>query len=172
MSAEILSVSGHMMGEKSCPTGAELLIRPGPRGPVLYRKDTPMATYTSMGRSNHFSVRDLQKLKDLVVGTGIELQQEGESQVVLLDTEGTDWMICGQDCEDDIYLPDVIAEYLEPGEVVVFQSIGNERFRYLGGHSVAVSSEGKQVWIHLSDIYAAAAKEFGVDASTISLAEY
>ncbi len=132
-----------------------------------------MATYTSMGRTNHFSVRDLQKLKGLVVGTGIELhQQEGENQVVLLDMEGTDWMISSEDCEDDIYLPDVIAQHLLPGEVVVFQSIGNEKLRYLGGNSVAVNSDGEQVWVHLSDIYAAAAKKFGIDRSSISLAEY
>jgi len=126
-----------------------------------------------MGRTNHFSVRDLQKLKGLVVGTGIELhQQEGENQVVLLDMEGTDWMISSEDCEDDIYLPDVIAQHLLPGEVVVFQSIGNEKLRYLGGNSVAVNSDGEQVWVHLSDIYAAAAKKFGIDRSSISLAEY
>ena len=98
-----------------------------------------MATYTSMGRTNYFAVRDshLQALKDLVVGTGIELDEEGENTVVLLDTEGCGWMICRGDCDDDIYLPDVIGEYLQPGEVVVFQSIGSEKFRYLAGDSVA-----------------------------------
>ena len=133
-----------------------------------------MATYTSMGRTNYFAVRDshLQALKDLVVGTGIELDEEGENTVVLLDTEGCGWMICREDCDDDIYLPDVIGEYLQPGEVVVFQSIGSEKFRYLAGDSVACNDKGEQVWVHLSDIYAAAAAAFGVEQSKISIDEY
>jgi len=131
-----------------------------------------MATYTSMGRTNHFAVRDLQKLKDIVDGTGIELCQEGETSVVLLDTDGTDWTIFTEDGEDEIYLPDVISQHLQPGEVAVFQSIGNEKFRYLSGHSVAVNSDGQQVWVRLSDIYTAAANAFGVDSATITVAEY
>lgn len=132
-----------------------------------------MATYVSMGRSNHFRVRDVQALKELVSGTGIELQEEGaDNTVVLLDIEGTDWLICSEDCEDDIYLPDVIAEHLHPGEVAVFQSIGNEKFRIVGGHSVAVNSDGEQVWVHLSDIYKKAAEHFGIAPDAISLAEY
>lgn len=131
-----------------------------------------MATYTSIGRTNYFAVRDLPALENLLADTGIDLQHEGENRVVLLDGDGTDWEIYSEDGEERVYLPDVIAQHLQPGEVAVFQSIGNEKFRYLGGHSVAVNSDGKQVWVRLSDIYSAAAQEFGVDASTISLAEY
>ena len=132
-----------------------------------------MATFVSMGRTNQFAVRDLQALTNLLADTGIELHhQEGENTVVLLDIWGCGWMICGEDNDDDIYLPDVISEHLQPGEIAVFQSIGNEKYRYLAGESIACDSKGEQVWIHLSDIYAAAAKAFGVEQSTIALAEY
>lgn len=131
-----------------------------------------MATFTSMGRTNHFSVRDIQALEALVAGTGIELQRESDNSVVLLDIWGCGWIICGEDCQDDTYLPDVISEHLQPGEVAVFQSIGNEKYRYLAGESVACNDKGEQVWVQLSDIYAAAANAFGVDLSTISIAEY
>jgi len=125
-----------------------------------------------MGRTNHFAVRDVQTLQSLVDGTGIEVSPEGENTVVLLDTEGTDWMIYPEDDGDEIYLPDVIHEYLQPGEICVFQSIGNEKFRYITGHSVAVSSDGDQVWVRLSDIYEAAAAKFGINPNSISVAEY
>jgi hypothetical protein len=131
-----------------------------------------MATYVSMGRTNHFAVRDVQALQSLVDGTGIELFPEGENVVVLLDTDGTDWMIYPEDGEDEIYLPDVIHEHLQPGEICIFQSIGNEKFRFVAGHSVAVSSDGEQVWVRLSDIYEAAAVKFGANPNSISPAEY
>ncbi len=105
-------------------------------------------------------------------GTGIEVEEEADNTVVLLDIEGTDWLICSEECEDDIYLPDVIAEHLHPGEVAVFQSIGNEKFRYLSGYSVACDANGEQVWVNLSDIYQRAAEQFEVDRAAISLAEY
>lgn len=151
--------------ESDDPAGSA---RPGPR----QGRTTTVATYVSMGRSNHFRVRDVQPLKELVSGTGIEVEEEADNTVVLLDIEGTDWLICSEDCEDDIYLPDVIAEHLQPGEVAVFQSIGNEKFRVLGGHSVAVNSDGEQVWVYLSDIYKKAAEHFGIAPEAISLAEY
>lgn len=131
-----------------------------------------MANYVSMGRTNRFTVRDVQELQQLLHCSGIELDHEGGNTVVLLDIEGCGWTICGESWDDDIYLPDVISGYLQPGEVAVFQSIGHEKFRYLAGDSVACNARGEQVWVHLNDIYATAAAAFGIDQSSISIAEY
>lgn len=133
-----------------------------------------MATYTSLGRTNHFAVKDLDAFRALISDSGIELEVvvEKDNVVVLLDTDGSEWAMYPEDSDDCIYLYDVIAEHLPPGEVVIFQSVGNEKFRYLNGYSVACDAKGGQVWVHLSDIYDRAAEQFGVDRAAISLAEY
>lgn len=134
-----------------------------------------MATYTSVGRTNYFTVRDTAQLEKLLSGSGIEVvHQEGPGErVALLDAEGADWQIYTDDDDyDGIFLPDVISEHLAPGEIAVFQNVGHERMRYVGGQSVAVNAAGEQVVINLGDIYEQAAKAFGVDPRTISTATY
>ena len=131
-----------------------------------------MASYVSLGRTNHFAVRDLDAFQALVANYSFELEVEKDNVVILLDTDGSEWAAYPEDSDDCVYLYDVIAEHLQPGEVAVFQSVGNEKLRYVGGYSVAVSETGDQVWVHLSDIYQRAAEQFGVDRAAISLAEY
>lgn len=132
-----------------------------------------MANYTSVGRTNYFHVRNRAAVDDLLADSGIEIVSDtGRGGIALLDSEGTDWVVRSDDDDDDgIFLPDVIAEHLAPGEVVVFQCIGSERLRYLTGQSVAVNDKGEKVVVDISDIYARAAEVFGVDPSSITAAE-
>lgn len=131
-----------------------------------------MANYYSVGRTNYFTVRDTAVLEQLLSDSGIELEQGRDGSVVLLDGEGTGWSIYPEDSDEEIYLPDVIAGHLNPGQVAVFQSVGSEKLRYLGATAVAVNDRGEQVIVDLGDIYAAAAKAFDVPVSSISHAEY
>lgn len=131
-----------------------------------------MANYYSVGRTNYFAVRDTAALRKLLGDSGIELDTDSDGRVVLLDGEGTGWTIYDEDGDDEVFLPDVIAGHLEPGQVAVFQSVGSERLRYLGGTALAVNDGGDQVVVQLDDIYAAAAQAFGVPIGAISVAEY
>lgn len=133
-----------------------------------------MATFTGLGRTNYFRVRDTGRLEELLSGSGITVEHEAVGdRVVLLDAEGSDWTIYSDDDDyEGTWLPDVIAEHLAPGETAIFQSIGNEKLRFLSGYAVAVSASGEQVQIALDDIYDQAAARFGVPADTISRAIY
>lgn len=132
-----------------------------------------MATYTSLGRTNFFSVRDTSRLEELLTGSGIQIERDASGErIVLLDTEGNDWMIYSDDDDYGTLLPDVIAEHLQPGEIAIFQTIGHEKLRFLHGHAVAVSHTGQKVDLSTEDIYDQAAAAFGVPVHTISRAIY
>jgi hypothetical protein len=132
-----------------------------------------MATYESVGRTNYFAVRDVPALETLLSDSGIELVHEhGGSRVALIDGEGTDWMLRDDDSDDETFLPDVIADHLAAGQVAVFQRVGHEGMRYVVGEAIAVNAAGDRVVLGLDDIYAQAAKQFGVDPASISTAAY
>lgn len=133
-----------------------------------------MATYVSLGRTNYFLPANRRRLDELLADSGIQVEQEaGGDRVVLLDTEGTDWVIYRDDEDDEgTWIPDVIAEYLQPGEIVIFQTIGHEKLRFLNGQAVAVSHTGQQVNLSMEDIYRQAAEAFGVPVNSISRAVY
>lgn len=132
-----------------------------------------MATYTSLGRTNYFAC-EIDELENLLRGSGIALERDSDGErAVLLDTEGADWVIYRDDEDDEgVWLPDVIAEYLKPGEIAVFQTIGHEKLRVLNGQAVAVNHTGQQVHVGIDDIYSAAAEAFGIPSTAISRATY
>jgi len=137
-----------------------------------------MATYSGVGRTNTFQVKDVAKLTAALEFTGVEiLEREDKGVTLFADPCGDgDWSIWVFDTEDEddegryLYIPDLIAEHLMPGETVVFEHIGFEKLRYLIGYSTAVFSDGRQVTVNLCDVYPAAAAAFGIDAETITAA--
>lgn len=72
--------------------------------------------------------------------------------------------------DDYLNLMDCLHEFLEDGEVIVIESSGAEKLRYVTGYSMAIHSSGKSIMINIQDIYEKAKKEFGV--SEISQACY
>lgn len=136
-----------------------------------------MATYHGVGRSNYFAVKDVAALEEALRDSGIDVEHEpshGEGVVVLINDngDGGDWQFWSESKDEDIYVPDLLADHLLPGEVAICVHIGNEKMRYLGGHAVATHADGRQITLRLSDIYDLAAAEFGVERHTISEAEY
>ena len=65
-----------------------------------------------------------------------------------------------------------ISCYLQPGQVAVLMETGAEKSRYVIGAACAVDSSGDEVFLTLNDIYATAAKKFGVSRDSITRAEY
>lgn len=131
-----------------------------------------MTDYEAVGRTNYFSVRDTAALEELLSDSAIELVHDTKrGRVALLDGDGTDWTIGIEDGEDELYLPDVIAEHLAPGQVAVFLHVGAEATRCVAGYAIAVSDKGNREVVNLYDIYEKAARAFGVDVDAISVAE-
>lgn len=79
----------------------------------------------------------------------------------------------GEELDDNpLFIPDMIADHLQPGETAVFESSGWEKFRYMSAWAIATHADGRQVRVDVNDVYALAANEFGVDRNSISDAAY
>lgn len=139
-----------------------------------------MANYYGKGRTNEFAVKDIDALKEALKGTEVEVVQRGEGNTVVLlldDGDCSDFSLYlwgdEEGAEDEyMFVPDMIAEHLQPGQIAVFQHSGWEKLRYTDAWAIAVHSDGRQVRVSIHDVYDAAATEFGVDRSTISPARY
>lgn len=139
-----------------------------------------MATYTGVGRSNTFAVKDVAKLAAVMEQYGVELVDRGGNRVTLFADPAGDGSWTQMRCDDDgdgtdddlVHIPTLVAEHLLDGEVAVFDHCGAEKRRYLDANSTAVFSDGRTVSISLDDVYQAAADEFGVAVEKISTAAY
>ena len=81
------------------------------------------------------------------------------------------------DVEDELELEleldfSLVATWMEPGEVLVVESAGHEKLRYVSAFAAAYNHKGDEVAIDLNDIYAKAAESFGVNVNSISQAAY
>lgn len=141
-----------------------------------------MANYYGAGRSNYFKVKSVEALRASLEGAPFEVHEvsdtPGKVCILARDDDGGGhlsyifWDDESGEEDREIYLPDLIAEHLEEGQVAVFVHIGAEKLRYLSGYSVAVHSDGTQVQIDLNDVYERAATEFGVPREEIEVAAY
>jgi len=139
-----------------------------------------MATFYGQGRTNTFAVKDVAALKAALQDTDIEVLDRGEGRVTLFtgaDGDG-DFSVYrysddGEELDDNpLFIPDMIADHLQPGETAVFESSGWEKFRYMSAWAIATHADGRQVRVDVNDVYALAANEFGVDRNSISDAAY
>lgn len=136
-----------------------------------------MATYTGIGRTNTFYVKDAAAVKTLLepVFTVVDRDTGTPGAVSIFADEDGDWqttLFAGDDDDEgtEIYLPDWIVDHLQPGETAVFVHIGNEGKRHLGAFAIAVHSDGRQIHLTLDEIYQRARAEFG--ATSIDIAAY
>lgn len=125
-----------------------------------------MANYYSMGRTNHFAVKDPDAFAEYItplVGDGdvIREERDGVEGFILLFPDG---IPCYYDPEDgesvELEWDRILAPHLADGEVCVMQEIGNEKLRYLTGYAIAFNNKGDKEYINLSSIYDQA-KELG-----------
>lgn len=139
-----------------------------------------MANFYGQGRTNTFAVKDVENLKAALRDTDIEVLERGEGRVTLFtgsDGDG-DFSVYRYNEDNDemddepLFIPDMIADHLQPGAVAVFESSGWEKLRYMSAWAIAVCSDGRQVRVDVNDVYALAATEFGVDRNSISDAAY
>lgn len=152
-------------------------IRPGPQPRHEPEKGAShMATYTGFGRTNTFAVKDIPALQETVgahFSVVPESNADGPGRVTLFDADDDtgDWEHYNwDDTESPIFAPDMIAEHLQDGQVAIFVHIGNEALRYLGGFSIAVHSDGRQIRMNLDDIYDRIGTEFGVSPESVTKA--
>jgi len=125
-----------------------------------------MANYVSKVRSNYFRVKDAQAFREFISGLGLkpvskclnndgeETEVEGEELYGFLDEDGEVGIPnYDPETEKDIDFPSALAKHLVDGEVAVILEVGNEKYRYLVGYALAVSSSGAIESVALNEIY-------------------
>lgn len=133
-----------------------------------------MANYYAAARSNYVRISDREGLEASIgLFGGLETTDDEFGRFAILCEEG--WP--GFSLEDEVEFDPVkhIMPYVCEGEVFVIMETGHEKLRYLVGFATAYCRADDEVlqWgINLSDIYSAAAREFGVSVETISPVQY
>ena len=146
-------------------------------------REKRMADYYGKGRTNIFKVKDIDALKTALAGAEFTVEarpDRGADAVVICvsdnDAAGSWGQLVYTEDDDaeptELFVPDMIAEHLQDGQVAVFVHAGSEKLRYLSAYSIAVHANGQQVRLDLDDIYQRAAEEFGVDVNEIDWAMY
>lgn len=123
-----------------------------------------MANYYSMGRTNHFAVKDpdaflavFTPIVDMGGGDIVRDRRDGADRFVLCFPDGFPSEVLNPDDTLDMPIPidwqGLISEHLADGEVCVIQEIGNEKLRYLTGYAFAFNNKGDAKYIDLDQIY-------------------
>jgi hypothetical protein len=138
-----------------------------------------LANYIVQARTNHFTVKDVEALKEGLKSYGIEPHPWSAAQTgaeFIFDNEKEDsvalfsfgnWPSLEEDpvadrlgVSDDDEVPqehadlaDLVASHLVDGQVAIFMEVGYEKMRYLGGTAVAVNAAGERRCVDLQDIY-------------------
>lgn len=134
-----------------------------------------MANWYGSSRSNYFLVKDLAAFKAMVEAelpevdvSQPETSAERAGKVCLTvsrQSDNGDWPSTRYDDEKDeeieIDMPALIAPHLVEGEIVVLQTIGAEKLRYLSGDSVAFDHTGETIEVGINSIYEMAKAKFG-----------
>jgi len=141
-----------------------------------------VADYYGKGRTNIFKVKDIDALTTALAGAEfiVEARPDRGADAVFIRVSDNDaagsWsqlVYTDDDAEPtELFVPAMIAEHLQDGQVAVFVHAGSEKLRYLSAYSIAVHADGRQVRVDLDDIYQRAADEFGVDVNEIDWAMY
>ena len=147
-----------------------------------------MANWNGLDRTNYFKVKDIESFKRFTGSCpGVTLIQAEDDNHAPLDLfgvyvdDGEGWPSgrCVRDADgmdeevefEKDFETEILAHAVE-GEVVVFISAGFEGARYASGTATAfvtVKGETKFLQIKTQDIYALAAKEWGIEPNVAEL---
>ena len=118
-----------------------------------------MANYYSMGRTNHFAVKDPDAFEEYItplVGDGdvIREERDGVDGFILLFPDGVPNYYDPEDGDSvELEWDTIIAPHLADGSVCVIQEIGNEKLRYLTGYAFAFNNKNESEYLNLNSIY-------------------
>lgn len=141
-----------------------------------------MANFYGAERSNYvrFKADKFEEVTDYLKRYGVEIKpnRDNPELVCLLPQEGfTDdgmfgqWHEDGDGVETELDLS-WVAMQMEDGQVLVIESVGHEKLRYLSGYAEAWDSKGNHTAVNIVDIYSQAAKEFKIPRHLITTAAY
>ena len=133
-----------------------------------------MSEWYGVARSNRFAVKDIDAFRKAIEHLEIDVAKQLEDNDVIIysNNENGGWndiYFCEETNEYigvDFYK--IIQEHLVDGEVAILLEVGNEKFNYLSGEAIAISTTEINS-ISLCDIYDIARK---MTDKEFSYAEY
>lgn len=140
-----------------------------------------MANFVTYARTNYVTIKDPETFKKEMEFWNIEVVPDCDNTpnfVCLLPTTGSengfDIVRFDEKTGDNktFSFEEHVVPHMEQGQVLVVQSIGYEKLRYLTGQAVAFTHDKPPVRIDISDIYEKAADKLGVNVDNITHAEY
>lgn len=128
-----------------------------------------MANYVAVARSTYFRVKDeasfrstIADIPDLGLYEHTTAAGIKEFAIHAADSDSGGWpqyfVDDVPDEDEPLDLTQILAPHLAEDSIAVLMEIGNEKMRYLGGHAVAVDSNGEVEHVDLNDIFQAASQ--------------
>lgn len=133
-----------------------------------------MANFYGTARSNYFQVKDADAFEAWAAGLDVTVMTnvDGKFGIFAANTDDGCFpsVYAPEDVDEDypLGIAEELAKHLADGEVCVLMEAGAEKHRYITAWAVAFDNTGKQVSVHLSDIYEKAHEAFGVDTTDAS----
>lgn len=126
-----------------------------------------MSNWNGSARSNYFKVKDPEAFKKWLDDINcVLIQKDGLSGFYSDDPDTGSFPSQRYDEKEgdhvDINLTSELSDHLADGEVAVLMEAGAEKIRYISGYATAVASDGRTVYVRLSDIYEKAKAAFDV----------
>ena len=147
-----------------------------------------MANWYGTARTNYVRVADEEGLKKSIAPFGMETSRDSEGRIAFFgnDPDSGDFPSMAyqepgegetEETEVEFDWADRVVGFLVPGEVLVVQTVGAEKLRYVTGYAQAyqLSLDGQEVHdvdLNIDLIYELAAKKFGVDQQSITIASF
>lgn len=146
-----------------------------------------MANWNGSARSNYVKIKDIDGLKAAIAPFEVTIEEHGSNPLLGFCFLSTDeyggwpgtvsiWRgdTADEEVEEEVTFDPVvqICPFMEPDQILVLLEAGAEKLRYITGVATAFSATGDIIQISLEDIYALAAKTFGVEQTGITRAEY
>lgn len=117
-----------------------------------------MANWYGASKTNWFAVKDVETFVDVVdsmdgTESGIYCSKDGNKVCLSVYDDWPTWINHEDGSEEEVDFLGTLAKHLEDGEVIVSETIGNEKLRYLTGYASAINNKGERIDISLYDIY-------------------
>lgn len=140
-----------------------------------------MADWSGTSRTNYVRIHDKEGLLASISPFDIDLHKHEQNDEFFMFSGGSSdeggWPSSALVNGDEVQFSfeEHVMPFVAEEEVLVAQCCGAEKLRYVTGYSEALVRRGdvvKKASVSMNEIYARAAREFGVDKETITPAEY
>ncbi len=139
-----------------------------------------MANWYGIARTNYVKVKDVDALTKFLDGFSVEIHKHPTmpgyvmfSPGEMSDYGGFSYQAYDEDDNEiEFDWANDIASHLCEGQILIVHEVGWEKLRYLTGHAIAVTWDGRETFLNIDDIYEKAREVFNLPSHPIATATY